>query len=123
MGAPEPAILFGILSTGKPQAGGDTSRWLTGFGRDSIILTSAASDTLSGDCHHRPWHKKSKAWTTHERKHAQDRALFAQEEYILPARFDDTPVPGMTTTVGFQDLRLMTPAELVTLILAKLRRA
>lgn len=64
-----------------------------------------------------------KAWTTHERKHAQGRALFAQEEYILPARFDDTPVPGMTTTVGFQDLRNTNPGQLVELILAKLHRA
>ncbi len=64
-----------------------------------------------------------KAWTTHERKHAQERALFAQEEYILPARFDDTDVPGMTKTVAFQDLRQTTPRELVQLILAKLRRA
>jgi hypothetical protein len=31
-----------------------------------------------------------KAWTPHERQHAQDRALYAQEEYILPARFDLT---------------------------------
>jgi hypothetical protein len=64
----------------------------------------------------------AKAWTNHERKHAQDRSLFAQEEYILPARFDDTAVPGMTTTVAFQDLRQTEPAELVALILAKLGR-
>jgi hypothetical protein len=63
-----------------------------------------------------------RAWTTHERKHAQDRALFAQEEYILPARFDDTPVPGMTRTVAFLDLRQTSAAELVDLILKKLRR-
>lgn len=63
-----------------------------------------------------------KAWTTHERKHAQDRALFAQEEYILPVRFDDTPVPGMTTTVAFQDLRQINPDQLVQLILGKLHR-
>jgi hypothetical protein len=63
-----------------------------------------------------------KAWTTHERTHAQDRALFAQEEYILPARFDDTPVPGMTSTVAFQDLRHTTPQQLVDLILTKLQR-
>lgn len=64
-----------------------------------------------------------KAWTTHERRHAQERALFAQEEYILPARFDDTDVPGMTKTVAFQDLRRTTPAELVEVIIAKLRRS
>ena len=63
-----------------------------------------------------------KAWTTHERRHAQERALFAQEEYILPARFDDTNVPGMTNTVAFQDLRHTTPGQLVELILAKLGR-
>jgi len=61
-----------------------------------------------------------KAWTTHERRHAQDRALLAQSEYILPARFDDTVVPGMTSTVGFVDLRHTSPDELVRLILQKL---
>jgi hypothetical protein len=63
-----------------------------------------------------------KAWTIHERQHAQERALFAQEEYILPARFDDTPLLGMTKTVAFQDLRHTSPGELVGLILAKLHR-
>ena len=63
-----------------------------------------------------------KAWTTHERQHAQERALFAQEEYILPARFDDTAVPGMTNTVAFQDLRHTTPQQLVDLIITKLHR-
>lgn len=63
-----------------------------------------------------------KAWTTHERRHAQDRALLAQSEYILPARFDDTEVPGMTTTVGFVDLRETHATELVQLILSKLGR-
>jgi hypothetical protein len=50
-----------------------------------------------------------KAWTTHERKHAQERSLFAQKEYILLARFDDTQVPGTTTTVAYQDLGRTTP--------------
>lgn len=64
-----------------------------------------------------------KAWTTHERQHAQERALLAREEFILPARFDDSPVPGMTGTVAFQDLRRISPRELADLIVAKLRRA
>jgi hypothetical protein len=63
-----------------------------------------------------------KAWTTHERQHAQARALVAKEEYILPARFDDTEVPGMTNTVGHIDLRQTLPAEFVALILKKLGR-
>ncbi len=61
-----------------------------------------------------------KAWTKHERQHAQARALVAKEEYILPARFDDTEVPGMTSTVGHVDLRTTAPAGLVELILVKL---
>lgn len=64
-----------------------------------------------------------KAWTTHERRHAQDRALLAQSEYILPARFDDTAVPGMTSTVGFVDLRHTSASELVALILQKLGKS
>jgi hypothetical protein len=61
-----------------------------------------------------------KAWTKHERTHAQARALVAKEEYILPARFDDTEVPGMTSTVGHVDLQKTEPAQLVELILEKL---
>ena len=41
-------------------------------------------------------HYVNKAWPQHERQHAQARALVARDEYILPVRFDDTPVPGMT---------------------------
>jgi hypothetical protein len=65
-------------------------------------------------------HYVQKAWPEHERQHAQARALVAREEYILPARFDDTDVPGMTTTVAYVDLRTITSAEFVALILAKL---
>jgi TIR domain len=65
-------------------------------------------------------HYVRKAWPKHERQHAQARALVAKEEYILPARFDDTEVPGMTNTVGHVDLRRMSPSELIDLILTKL---
>ena len=61
-----------------------------------------------------------KAWPQHERQHAQARALVAKDEYILPARFDDTEVPGMTNTVGHVALRTTSPQELVDLILKKL---
>ena len=65
-------------------------------------------------------HYVKKAWPSHERTQAQARALVAKEEYILPARFDDTEVPGMTATVAHIDLRKTTPSELVGLILGKL---
>jgi hypothetical protein len=67
-------------------------------------------------------HYAKKAWPRHERQHAQARALVAQDEYILPARFDDTEVPGMTNTVSYVDLRGMSPSALVEVILEKLGR-
>ena len=60
-----------------------------------------------------------KAWTTHERQSAQARALQEKHEYVLPARFDDTPIPGVPDTVGYVDLRRLEPEELAELILQK----
>lgn len=65
-------------------------------------------------------HYVGKPWPTLERAHAQARALLANEEYILPARFDDTEVPGLAATVGYIDLRQMTPATFAALICKKL---
>ena len=39
----------------------------------------------------------AKVWTSHERRNAQARALKEKQEYILPARFDDTPIPVYQT--------------------------
>jgi TIR domain len=65
-------------------------------------------------------HYVAKAWPKHERQHAQARAILAKEEYILPTRFDDTEVPGLTNTVGYIDLKTTSPAQLADLISAKL---
>lgn len=46
-----------------------------------------------------------KAWPTHERRTAQERALQEHSEYVLPARFDDTEVPGLRGTIAYLDLR------------------
>ncbi len=61
-----------------------------------------------------------KVWTSHERKSAQERAINENREYILPARFDDTEVPGLRGTVGHVDLRTTSPGELLDLIVEKL---
>jgi hypothetical protein len=63
-----------------------------------------------------------KPWPTHERRSAFARALFAKEEYLLPARFDDTPVPGLQPTLGFVDLRTNSPKKFADLILRKLEQ-
>lgn len=66
-------------------------------------------------------HYTEKLWASHERKAAQERAFRENREYILPARFDDTPIPGVPTTVGYVDLRSTPPGELAGLIAAKVR--
>ncbi|MET8994339.1 TIR domain-containing protein [Amycolatopsis sp. NPDC004169] len=61
-----------------------------------------------------------KAWTNHERQSAQDRALREAAAYVLPVRFDETPVPGLRGTVGYVDARVTSPAGLVRILLEKL---
>lgn len=63
----------------------------------------------------------SKVWTKHERESAQARALDEKSEYILPARFDDTEIPGIRPTIGYIDLRKKSPEEFASLILRKLK--
>src|SRR5262245_31136756 len=43
----------------------------------------------------------AKVWTKHELKSAQTRAFEENREYILPARFDDTEIPGVPKTVKY----------------------
>lgn len=62
----------------------------------------------------------TKQWTTHERKSAQARAFEDNREYILPARFDNTEIPGLRATVGYVDLNAITPEKLAKMIAQKL---
>jgi hypothetical protein len=61
-----------------------------------------------------------KNWTNHERESAQARAFQENEEYILPARFDDIDIPGVRPTVGYISLRDFTPQQFAQLIIQKL---
>jgi hypothetical protein len=61
-----------------------------------------------------------KVWTNHERPAAQERAIKENREYILPARFDDTPVPGLRGTIGHIDLRAVKPQDLAKMVAKKL---
>jgi len=65
-------------------------------------------------------HYANKLWTNHERKIAQSRAFEESAEYILPAKFDDTEIPGMLPTTGYIDLRKHSPAEVALLVCEKL---
>ncbi|SDC79224.1 toll/interleukin-1 receptor domain-containing protein [Actinokineospora iranica] len=61
-----------------------------------------------------------KVWTSHERKSAQARAVRTKGDYILPARFDRTEIPGLRDTLGYIDLTGLEPEKLAELVVAKL---
>ena len=62
----------------------------------------------------------SKAWPRHERRSALSRMMEEQQEYVLPVRFDDTPVPGLPTDIIYQNAGEFTPAQLAAMIANKL---
>jgi hypothetical protein len=59
-------------------------------------------------------------WTRHERRAALNRAVRERREYVLPARFDDTPLPGLLSDMVTVDLRTRTPEQFAAMIAAKL---
>lgn len=62
-----------------------------------------------------------KLWTKHELRAAQARAFTENEEYILPARFDDTSIPGILPTTGYIDLTKHSPEQFAELLVQKIR--
>lgn len=64
-----------------------------------------------------------KAWTTHERRSALARVIEEGGDYVLPARFDDTDLPGLRPTTGYVDLRQIAPQTLVEFVLKKLSKS
>lgn len=64
-------------------------------------------------------HYADKLWTNQERRSAQAKAFKSSSEYILPARFDDTEIPGILPTVGYVDLNEYSPEELAKLVKEK----
>jgi tetratricopeptide (TPR) repeat protein/MinD-like ATPase involved in chromosome partitioning or flagellar assembly len=61
-----------------------------------------------------------KLWLNRELIGAQARALSENMDYILPARFDDTELPGLPPTIGFISLKDLTPTDFAFLIKRKL---
>jgi len=56
-----------------------------------------------------------KLWTKHELKSAQTKAFKENREYILPIRFDNTPVPGLNNTIAYIDGSKMGKEEIARL--------
>ncbi len=61
-----------------------------------------------------------RVWTNHERAAAQERAIREHGEYVLPVRFDGTSIPGLRRTIGYLDLKKISPAKLAKMIVQKL---
>ena len=61
-------------------------------------------------------------WTRLERRTALARAIRERSEYILPARFDDTVVEGIRSTLAYIRLEDLTPAGFAKQVLRKLGR-
>lgn len=63
-----------------------------------------------------------KMWTRHERRAALARAVEEHQDYILPARFDDTPVDGIRSSLAYISLAKLAPVEFAKQVLRKLGR-
>ena len=59
-------------------------------------------------------------WTRLERQAAVARSVRERREYVLPARFDDTQLPGLLPDVSYVDLSTKTPQQFAALVAAKL---
>ncbi len=62
-----------------------------------------------------------KVWTRHERRSALAKAINEKREYVLPARFDDTDLPGLLPTIAYVDLKNKTPEIFADQIIRKLK--
>ena len=61
-----------------------------------------------------------KAWTRHERRSALSRMLMEEREYILPVRFDETPIPGLPDSILHLNAGDHSPAALSAIVAQKL---
>ncbi len=64
---------------------------------------------------------KKKAWTNHERRSAQERALWENKEYLLPAMFNEgVEVPGLLKSVAYIGLQGVSPDNFADMVIKKL---
>ena len=61
-----------------------------------------------------------KSWPRHERRSILSRAVQEKSEYVLPVRFDDTPVPGLPDSIRYATANDNPPEKLAVMIAEKL---
>ena len=77
-------------------------------GQAAVVVVFISAEYAAGD------------WTRVERRAALGRAVRERREYVLPARFDDTVLPGLLDDVVAVDLRRLAPERFADLVAAKL---
>ena len=77
-------------------------------GQAAVVVVFISAEYAAGD------------WTRVERRAALARAVRERREYVLPARFDDTVLPGLLDDVVAVDLRRHAPERFADLVAAKL---
>jgi hypothetical protein len=65
-------------------------------------------------------HFLAKAWPMRELQCALAAAILERRELILPARLDDTELPGLLPTIGSVNCRHRTPQRLASMIAEKI---
>ncbi len=61
-----------------------------------------------------------KSWPSHEGRLALNCAVQEKTNFVLPVRFDNTPVPGLPEDIGFVNAEEHSPAELAAMVAEKL---
>jgi TIR domain len=77
-------------------------------GESAAVVVFVSADYAAGD------------WTRLERRAAFSRTVAEAGVYVLPARFDDSELPGLLPDVVTVDLRCHTPGQFADLVAAKL---
>ena len=62
----------------------------------------------------------AKMWPSVERQNALRRAFQSSEEYILPVKFDETIIPGLSDLMGYLDADNVSPETVSDLVAEKL---
>ncbi len=65
-------------------------------------------------------HYAEKIWTRHECHAALEKAISTPRAYILPFRFDDTEIPGLTSATGYISAIEKQPKEVAEIIIKKI---
>ena len=61
-----------------------------------------------------------KVWPRHERRSILSRAVQEKSAYVLPVRFDNTPVPGLPDSIRYEHAHDHTSEELAAMVAEKL---